>query len=131
MPAEIVTGDAKIAGHVARIAPSAQNGAVAVDVALSGRLPADARPDANLSGSIILQRIPDALSVARPAGANDNATVTLFKVTRGAGRAVAVRVRLGVGSAQRVQVLSGVTAGDTVVVSDMSAYANQSELQLR
>jgi HlyD family secretion protein len=131
MRAQIDTGNGIIEGRVARIAPSAQNGTVAVDVTFAQRLPAGARPDAAVDGTIVISKIADAVSIARPAGASDNTSIDLFKVAPGAQRAVRVRVRLGQGSSDRVQVLSGVAPGETVIVSDMSAYTDQNQLRLR
>lgn len=131
MRAQIDTGNGVIQGIVARIAPSAQNGTVAVDVTFPRALSPGARPDAAVDGTIIISKIPAAVSIARPAGAADNTTIDLFKVTAGGQRAVRVRVRLGQGSSDRVQVLSGILPGDTVIVSDMSAYTDQSQLRLR
>lgn len=131
MPARIDTGNGTITGRVARIAPAAQNGTVAVDVTFSRALPPGARPDANVDGTVEIATIPNAISIARPAGASDESTIDLFKVVDGGKRAVRVRVRLGQGSNDRVQVLSGVQPGDLVIVSDMSSYLDQSELTLR
>ena len=74
---------------------------------------------------------PNTTSIARPAGASDDSTIDLFKAVDGGTRAVRVRVRLGQGSNDRVQVLSGISPGDTVIVSDMSNYQDQTELRLR
>jgi HlyD family secretion protein len=131
MPVRIDTGNGTILGRVARIAPAAQNGTVGVDVTFSRPLPSGARPDANVDGTIILSKIADAISIARPAGATDGSTIDLFKVVDSGGRAVRVRVRLGQGSSDRVQVVSGLAPGETVIVSDMSAYPDQSVLRLR
>jgi HlyD family secretion protein len=131
MPASIDTGNGTVVGRIARIAPAAQNGSVAVDVTFARPLPAGARPDANVEGTIILAKIGDVLSVARPAGATDDSTLDLFKVVDNGTRAVRTRVRLGRGSNERVAVLSGLALGDTVIVSDMSAYPDQTELRLR
>jgi HlyD family secretion protein len=94
-------------------------------------LPPGDRPDANVDGTIVLAKLPDVLSIARPAGATDDSTIDLFKVVDNGARAVRTRVRLGRGSNERVAVLSGLALGDTVIVSDMSAYTDQTELRLR
>jgi len=131
MPATIDTGAGTLPGHVERIAPAAQNGTVAVDVGFDRPLPSSIRPDGNVTGAIVLARLPHALTLARPAGANDGASLDLFKVVDGGTRAVRVRVRLGSGSTERVQLVSGLRAGDTAIVSDTSAYADSPELRLR
>lgn len=131
MAARIDTGNGTIVGRVIRVAPSAQNGSVGVDVTFARPLPQGARPDANVDGTIILAKIPNALSIARPAAASDESTLDLFKIVDGGTRAVRVHVRLGHGSSDRVQVLSGLSPGDTVIVSDTSAYPDQAMLRLR
>jgi HlyD family secretion protein len=131
MPASIDTGNGTIVGRVERIAPAAQNGTVGVDVTFTRTLPAGARPDASVDGTIILAKIPDVLSIARPAGATDDSTIDLFKIVGNGTRAVRARVRIGRGSSERVAVFSGLALGDTVIVSDMSAYLDQTELRLR
>jgi HlyD family secretion protein len=130
MRAQVDAGGGARWGRVARIAPSAQNGTVAVDVTLP-QLPGGARPDASLDGLIEIARIPSAVSLARPAAASDGSTLELFKVVDGGTRAVRVRVRLGAGSSERVQVLSGLAPGDVVVVSDTSAFSDQTDVRLR
>lgn len=131
MPVRIDTGDGIVNGHVARIAPSAQNGTVAVDVTFARALPPGARPDANVDGTIEISSIPNAISIARPAGASDDSTIDVFKVVDNGTRAVRVRLHLGKGSNDRIQVLSGLVPADTVIVSDMSNYQDQTELRLR
>lgn len=131
MRARVDTGNGAAIGRVVQIAPSAVNGSVAVDVAFNRQLPPGARPDLNVDATIELERIPKALSISRPAGAADNTTITLFRVSRDGSRAVPVRVRLGRGSTDRVQAMSGLSRGDTVIVSDTSAYGGQPVLRLR
>jgi HlyD family secretion protein len=130
MPALIDTGNGTVTGHVARIAPSAQDGSVAVDVSFAGGLPAGARPDLNVDGTIELQILRGVLSIARPAEAADNATVSLYKVDPRTSLARQVQVRLGTGSTDRIQVLAGLAAGDEVIVSDTSAYGGAPLLRL-
>lgn len=131
MLATVDAGNGTVMGRVSHIAPSASNGSVDVDVSFTRPLPAGARPDLHVDGSIILSRITNAVSIGRPAGAGDNSEVDLFKVADGGSRASRVRVRLGRGSADRVSVVSGLHPGDTVIISDMSKYDSQSEVRLQ
>ncbi len=131
MLAKVDAGNGAVQGRVSHIAPSANNGSVDVDVTFTRPLPAGARPDLHVDGSIVLSRIPNAVSIGRPAGASDNSEVELFKVADGGTRASRVRVRLGRGSADRVSVVSGLRPGDTVIISDMSKYDSQSEVRLQ
>jgi HlyD family secretion protein len=118
----IVASDgSSIAARVVRIAPAAANGTVAVDVALEN-LPLGARADQSVDGPIVIERTPNVLSIARPVVANDDGLVALYRLDRDGTHAYRTEVRLGSGSDARTRVLSGLTAGDRVIISDTSAY---------
>jgi HlyD family secretion protein len=131
MTVRVDTGSGIAVGSVARIAPAALNGSVAVDVLFGRALPRGARPDLNVDGTIELERLPDVTSIARPAGASDDAIVDLYRLSADGSRAALVRIALGRGSADRVAVRSGLNPGDTVIVSDTSAYDGHTTLRLR
>lgn len=131
MPASIDDGNGVAQGRVARIAPAAQNGTVAVDVTFTKGPPPGARPAINVQGTLVVATIPHAVSIQRPAGATDGTSIDLFKVVDGGARAVRERVTLGRGTNDRVQVVSGLSPGDTVIVSDMTSYLNHGEVRLR
>jgi multidrug efflux pump subunit AcrA (membrane-fusion protein) len=131
MPASIDTGNGSFKGHVSHVAPAAENGTVATDVTFARPLPPGARAESNVDGTIFVASVPNAVSISRPAGATDDSTIELFKVADGGTTALRVRVRLGRGSTDRVQVLSGLGPGDTAIVSDMSNYIDQTTLNLR
>lgn len=114
-------GEGTLTGRVARIAPAAQNGTVPVDVTLA-TVSRGVRPDQTVDGTIELSRVRDALSIARPANAADDSTLALYRLSRDGSHAVRTAVRVARGSLDRVQVLAGLATGDTVIVSDTSAY---------
>src|SRR5438132_3778806 len=74
LKAEIDTRNGVVQGHVARIAPSANQGSVEVEVALPAELPKRARPDLTAEGTIEPERPHDVLSLGRPARAQPDAT---------------------------------------------------------
>jgi HlyD family secretion protein len=118
----IQTANGTVRGHVSRIDPAAQNGVIAVDVTLDGTLPADARPDLHVDGTIELERLRDVVSIARPANAADATTVDVYRLVDGGTRALRTRIRLGRGSIDRVPVVAGLAPGTTIITSDTSAY---------
>jgi multidrug resistance efflux pump len=99
-----------IPGRVIRIDPSVQSGAVNVDVALDGELPPGARPDLSVDGMVEIERLENVLHVGRPER---------------------VRVRLGRGSVNTIEILEGLVAGDRVILSDMSQWDDEDRLRLR
>jgi hypothetical protein len=57
--------------------------------------------------------------------------VTLFRLDAQGDRARRATVALGRGSARQVEVLRGLAAGDTVIVSDTSAFGASSDVRLK
>jgi len=114
------SGAERLDGVVTRIEPAAQNGTVPVHVALAHPSSA-ARPQMHVEGAIELGRVANAVSISRPAGTPDDATVDLYRLDPDGRGAQRVRVQLGRGPADRVQVHSGLAPGDVAIVSDTSA----------
>ena len=111
------TRNNKIAGTVIRIAPSVDNGAVQVDIALTAPLPSDARPDLSIDGEILVAKLNDTLFVRRPSFAQSNRSVKIFKLNVTGDSADRVSVEFGRGSVQKIQVKSGLSAGDQIIIS--------------
>jgi HlyD family secretion protein len=129
-PVSIDTRNGLVDGRVARIDPSVQNGTVTVDVTLEGNLPRGARPDLTVDGTIELERLTDVLFVGRPAAGSEQSTVGVFRVERD-GTATRTQARIGRMSVDKVELVSGLNAGDQVVLSDMSAWDAYDRLRLQ
>jgi HlyD family secretion protein len=127
--ADIDTRNGHVKGKVARIDPASNQGTVGVDVTLEGPLPAGARPDLGIDGTIELERLTNVLYVESPAFGQENSTISLFKVlpTR---EAVRTPVKIGRRSVTFVEVVEGLVEGDRVVLSDMSQYDSFDRLRL-
>jgi len=129
--AEIDTRSGIIQGRVSRKDPAAANGTVTIDVSLTGELPRGAVPDLSVDGTVQLERLDDILYVGRPSLGQDDSTVGLFKLTSSSGDASRVQVALGKSSVNAIQVKSGLNEGNTVVLSDMSAWDAYDRVRLR
>jgi HlyD family secretion protein len=129
--AAIDTRNGIVDGRVIRIDPSVQNGTRTVDVSLDGELPRGAVPDLSVDGTIELERLNDVLYVGRPAFGQDESTVGLFKQDPDGGGASRVQVKLGKTSVNNVEIRSGLNVGDTVILSDMSAWDAFDRVRLR
>jgi multidrug resistance efflux pump len=129
--ASVDTRNGVVPGRVTRIDPAAQNGTVAVDVALEGALPRGARPDLSVDGTVDIERLRDVLYLGRPAYGQAESTLGMFRVQPGGGSAVRTSVRLGRGSASSVEVLNGLQPGDLVILSDMSQYESSPRVKLK
>jgi HlyD family secretion protein len=130
MPASIDTRNGIVRGHVIRVAPSAQEGSVIVDVAFDGPLPRGARPNVNVDGTIQLDRLDNVLYIGRPAVGQSGDTVQLFKLVKGTDEAVRVPVKLGRSSVTTMEVISGLEAGDEVILSDTSGQDGYDRIRL-
>src|SRR5439155_12414473 len=130
-PCRIDTRNGIVAGLVARIDPSVQNGTRTVDVALTGDLPKGAVPDRSVDGTIELERLNDVIFMGRPAFGQDQSVVGLFKIQSDGVNAERVQVKLGKSSVNTIEVLSGLKVGDQVILSDMSAYDAYDRIRLK
>jgi HlyD family secretion protein len=129
-PALVDTHNGTAAGSVMRVDPAVQNGTVTVDVQLTGNLPKGARPDLSVDGTIDLEHLDDVLYVGRPAFGQENSSISLFKLDPDGKGAVRVPVKVGRASVNSIQVLEGLHAGDTVILSDMSRSDNTDRIRL-
>jgi len=130
---QIVSVDTRngiVAGHVVRIDPAVQQGTVQVDVDFSGPLPDGARPDLSVDGTIEIERLPRVLFTGRPAYGQPNSTVGLFKLVEDGRYAVQVPVEIGRTSVNAVEIVKGLAAGDQVILSDTSAWADNDRIRL-
>jgi HlyD family secretion protein len=128
--ASIDTRNGIIAGHVLRVAPSAVDGTVIVDVALDGALPQGARPDISVDGTIEIERLPNVLYVGRPAFGSANSKIEMFKLVENGKRAERVPVELGRVSVNTVEIVKGLQVGDKVILSDTSAQDGYNKIRL-
>ncbi len=129
-PALIDTHNGTIPGHVTRIDPAVVNGTRTVDVMLDGPLPPGAVPQLSVDGTIDLERMSDVLYVGRPALGNEDSTLSLFKVDPDGKGATRVPVKVGRASVNDIQVLQGLSEGDTVILSDMSRWDGVDRIRL-
>jgi HlyD family secretion protein len=130
MQASIDTRNGVVRGRVFRVAPSAQEGSVIVDVVFDGPLPRGARPNLSVDGTIQLDRLDNVLYVGRPAVGQSGDSVQLFKLVKGTDEAVRVPVKLGRSSVTTMEIVSGLEAGDEVILSDTSAQDGFDRIRL-
>jgi HlyD family secretion protein len=128
--ASIDTHGAVVPGRVIHIDPAAVQGTVTVDVQLDGPLPAGARPNLGVDGSVEIERLSNVLFVGRAANSQAHSTTPMFKVLP-TGEAIRLPVNVGRISVNSVEVVEGLQEGDEVILSEMSAWDKYSRLRLR
>jgi HlyD family secretion protein len=129
--AAIDTRNGIVYGTVSRINPSVQNGTVTVDVQITDALPQGARPDLSVDGTIEIENLKDVLFVGRPVHGQSDSTIGLFKLVDDGAEATRVNVKLGRSSVNTIEVLQGLSVGDKVILSDMSAWDSFDRVRLK
>jgi HlyD family secretion protein len=127
----IDTRNDTIRGRVVRIDPAAQQGTFGVDVAFEGELPASARPDMSVDGTIEIERLNDVLYVSRPNYGSAGQTIGLFVVAPDGKTAERTQVRLGQTSVNHVEIVSGLQRGQRVILSDMQQVDAHNRVRIR
>ena len=128
--ASIDTHSEIVKGHVSRVDAAVVNSRVAVDIDFVGPQPKGARTDLSVDGTVVIDRLPDVLYVGRPFQGQADSTTYLFKVQPNGKEAVRVTVKFGVASANSIQILHGLAAGDRIILSDMSAWGKFDRVRL-
>ena len=121
-PVSVDTRNGVVEGVVSRIDPAVRGGSVTVDVRFTEALPAGARPDLSVDGTILLEKLEDVVYVGLPVQGQSNSRIGLFKLSTDGRTAERVMVQLGRASVNTVEILEGLKPGDHVILSDMSAH---------
>lgn len=115
-------------GHVVRVDPAVVAGAVRVEVDFDEPLPASARADLSVDGTVAIETLADVRYVGRPVGAQVDAETTVFRVRPGSDVAERVRVRFGKASVNQIVVLEGLEPGDVVALADTTQWLGRDRL---
>jgi HlyD family secretion protein len=128
--AVISAGGQQAGGTVSRVDPSVQAGTVLVTVLFGDEALMGARTDLRVQGLIETAFAADTLVLQRPVFSEENSSAELFVLNGERNAAVRRTVQLGLASTDKVQVLSGLNEGDTVIVSDVSRFLGKQTIQL-
>lgn len=126
----IDTRNTEVIGEVIRIDPAVNSGMVQVDVKLTSKLPIEARPDLTVDGLIEISNIANTLFVKRPVFAPKHSSVSLYKLSANTQFAEKNPVKLGQSSVNQIQIISGLVAGDTVIISDTTSWQDHKEIMI-
>lgn len=130
-PGQAVVVDTRsgtVNGVVTRVDPGVTEGTVIVDVDLHGELPAGARPQLPVEGTIYLSRLSNALYVGRPAYVKSNGAMNVYKLDPAGRYATRVTIRAGKLSTSHVQVLEGLNAGERIITSEIGEWRDNERI---
>ena len=127
----IDTRNGTVDGAVTRIDPGVTDGTVVVDVDLNGALPAGARPQMQVEGTIYITQLPNTLYVAKPAYVKNDAAISVYKLDPDGRYATRVNIKAGKVSLNDLQVLQGLQAGDRIITSEIGEWQGQERVLLK
>jgi HlyD family secretion protein len=124
------TRTSKVEGVVTRIDPSVENGVVQVDVELVGPPPKEARPELTVEGIIEVMRIENALYVKRPMFAKSYGDSHVYLIDSNGDLANKHGVIFGKSSNTYIEIKDGLSLGQEIIVSDVSAWETHQQIRI-
>jgi len=128
-PVLVKAGDLELGGSVAKVLPKVDNGIVRLDVALDEPAHRLLRPSLRVDVHVITDHRDRTLTVKRGSLVSLDGDYAVFRI-RGE-EAVRRPVKLGIMNFDRCEILEGLDAGDEIILSDMSDYANRKEIRIK
>ncbi|HYL63944.1 MAG TPA: M56 family metallopeptidase [Candidatus Methylomirabilis sp.] len=123
-----------IKGLVTRVGPTPSEETQTVDIALNASRQFGFTAGVQISATIDIEKLDNILYVGRPANIPPNSgasvSASVFKISSDGKEAERVAVKFGRASANTIEVLEGLQAGDKVILSDMSAYDSAYRIHL-
>ena len=128
MPVIVRFNDVDLQGSVSEVFPTVENGVLRFTVILAQPSHRGLRPSLRTDVLVITDRKAKTLRVKRGPFADNDARQAF--VVRG-DRAVRVPIQIGLAGADDVEVVSGVSEGDEVIISDMKDYLHLAEVRIK
>lgn len=127
--ATIDTYTSRFGAVVNRVSPKVVNGQVEVELSITNTLPIEARDKLNIEGVIVTSHQSNATFVAMPANAVANNQASVFVVDK--HLATKKTVKFGQRSVNYIEVLEGLNKNQTIIISDMEKYTQDSQVLVR
>jgi len=116
MPVTVAIRNQTVKGEVLRVYPSARNNQVRLELVLTESLPAQARPQTDVTAVIHVAEQAQTLRIETPAYLDQNSQETTLLVVSAQG-ITEQKVMLGLIGKEHTEVLSGLNVGDRVLLS--------------
>jgi len=115
-------------GHIVAISPEVTNGQVVGRLRFNEELVANLRQNQRVSARILIESKENILKVRRGAFVESGGGRIVYAVTN--DNATRQKVTLGARSIGEVEILSGLKAGDKIVVSSIDVFNNREQIYL-
>ena len=126
-PVSVNIRNTVVNGEVLRVYPSAENNQVRLEVKFSEALPESARPNLDISAEIATQQLTEVTRLPIFEAVRRNHSMLDVFVLRD-NRYLRQQVRLGLMGNHYIEVLSGLKAGDRVLINVPEAYQSATEI---
>ncbi|MEW6369090.1 MAG: HlyD family efflux transporter periplasmic adaptor subunit [Acidobacteriota bacterium] len=129
LPVIIRINETQLTGTTRQILPTITNGIISVLVGLDEPAHVLLKPNLRVEVEIVVARKSRGLRLKRGPGVDSEGRREMFVVH--GDRAVKTPVELGVAGYDHCEVISGLSEGDEVIISDMASYMDRKEIALR
>jgi HlyD family secretion protein len=130
MPILIKLNDTIVSATLSNIAPSVANNILAFDATLDIKSNAAFRPKMKVEVFLITDSRAKTLRVANGAAFKTGSNQTVF-VLRPDGKAERRNIKTGLVSFDFIEITEGVQKGESVIISDLSAYKNVDVIEIK
>ncbi|WP_339141244.1 efflux RND transporter periplasmic adaptor subunit [Pseudoalteromonas galatheae] len=118
----------RVPAKVTRISPQVQEGTIEVELTFVNGVPDSARPELNVDAQISTHQLKNALYVERPSNTQSHSQQTLFVLNNDI--ATPQIVSFGIDAGKFLQIESGVTPNQQIILSDTSTYKNAKQVRI-
>ena len=129
LPVNVVAGDVTLRGTIAQVQPNVENDVIRFTVSLDERTHKVLRPSMRVDVLVVTDRRARTLTVRQGQFVTGADRADVFVVRDGHARRVSVQ--FGVRGFDDIEVTSGLSDGDEVIVSDMRDYQHLDQMEVR
>lgn len=125
----VAVNDTKLSGRVARVLPSIQNGVVKLEARFDQPSSELLKPNLRVDVQIVLGKKERALVIPRGSFPGAGAAPEVFVVRGNVARRVPVK--FGLANAERLEIVSGLSEGDEVILTGLDDLNHLKEIAVR
>jgi HlyD family secretion protein len=129
IPVIVLINDTQLRGHVANVSPSIQNNIISFDIQLDERNNKLLRPNMKVDVYLVTATHNHVMRVANGPAFKGPQLQDIFVLN--GSKAIKRTVHIGLTNFDFVEIQDQVKPGDVVITSDMSAYKNSSEVEIK
>lgn len=129
LPVRVRVGETLLDGRLTSIRPTVENGIITVEVALDDPSFRELRPQLRADVYIVTERKETVVRLKRGSLVSVDGASAVFRLA--GNRAIRTPVEIGIASFDSCEVVSGLSEGDQVIISDMSNYQDLREVLVR